>query len=652
MSEKYGRPLTEEEFTAFKKRQEKREPTTTAYGDLRRQLSEGTLNPETAQNFRDSGLGLARSIGQGVFGLGDEVTAALRSLGSDRTYEDLREEERAEIAKFRQDNPGVAITAELLSGFVVPGGIFAKAAKGAGWVKSALTGAGEGAVYAAGASEAEMRPWEDPEYQKAFEQITSGAATGAALAPAFKKLFELGGRGLDFLLDRQGARQAKTDKVIRNKMSETEANVDSYRVGGDKELAQGSVLADIPELQGLAYQTAAPDSVRQVVRRQLDARNRASRDQFNSQFKEAFNTYQLEPDDHIALLRQNLKIGQTERYLDAYDAVPSLPVADLVAPSGKASDMMRTAYDDARKTVDELIDAEVRGWTPADRLPDNLDDFISGNVGSTKQLHQILQAVGDKAYNNNTDTATLITAYQGRYKKFQQALEDANPQFAEAQTAHHIVQRQAEAVKLGKKALRKSVEEIKQEIAKLPEDAKKAYRSGLYAAVNAKRSTGSLATMVRDTKAIAQKLAATFDDPREMDSFLDFVKQQAMQDETNKWLFKGPGTAQRLTQSTGTRAVQEGISGGFFGPVYMLWSSLKTIGGEMVGKSIKKKGKQLGTTMFDPSPQRQLDRIYAPDSYGGNFRNGLLPPMAGGAGVSAGAQMQKEDDLERRRRGL
>ena len=75
------------------------------------------------QNAQPSGLnylsGLARSGGQGfAFGFGDEIEAAVRSLGK-REYADLLQDVRGEIKKFESENPKAAITSEI-TGAVLP----------------------------------------------------------------------------------------------------------------------------------------------------------------------------------------------------------------------------------------------------------------------------------------------------------------------------------------------------------------------------------------------------------------------------------------------------------------------------------------------------------------------------------------------------
>lgn len=76
------------------------------------------------------GAELAAKVGQGLtFGFGDEITsgveALVRSLGSERTFDDIFSEEQQRKKELREafeaENPGAAITAELLGGLATGG---------------------------------------------------------------------------------------------------------------------------------------------------------------------------------------------------------------------------------------------------------------------------------------------------------------------------------------------------------------------------------------------------------------------------------------------------------------------------------------------------------------------------------------------------
>ena len=77
-----------------------------------------------------TGAERARTIAQGVtLGFADEIEAGARSLFSDRSYKEIRDEIRQDTKDFRTDNPGQALALEMAGGVVIPGGILRSGAK-------------------------------------------------------------------------------------------------------------------------------------------------------------------------------------------------------------------------------------------------------------------------------------------------------------------------------------------------------------------------------------------------------------------------------------------------------------------------------------------------------------------------------------------
>lgn len=138
-----------------------------------------------------------RSLGQGLlFGWADELEAGVRSMMSDRSYKEIRDEIRSKIKQYQQENPGEAITYELLGAaaptalsFLVPGGgavttgATASRVGGIGARQLMKRGATEGFVAGAGASEEETA-------SGVIGSGLGGAATGAVVSPVAGKTLE------------------------------------------------------------------------------------------------------------------------------------------------------------------------------------------------------------------------------------------------------------------------------------------------------------------------------------------------------------------------------------------------------------------------------------------------------------------------------
>lgn len=127
--------------------------------------------------------GIARAAAQGAtFGFGDEIEAALRTLGGfNGDYTKTRDEIRTKVDQFKQDHPVIAHGTEIAAGVALPGGMASQAVKhGVGLGRAvAGTSALSGALYGAGNAE-EMKdvPIE------ALKGGGTGLATGAVVSKA------------------------------------------------------------------------------------------------------------------------------------------------------------------------------------------------------------------------------------------------------------------------------------------------------------------------------------------------------------------------------------------------------------------------------------------------------------------------------------
>ena len=115
----------------------------------------------TGRTQMDVYTDIARAaIGQGMgFGFADELEAAVRSMFTDKTYDETVKQIRADIESFRETDPIKAYGAEIAGSIITGGGLARLGAQKlagtalSGTQKAAVIGAGESAVYGAGAGE-------------------------------------------------------------------------------------------------------------------------------------------------------------------------------------------------------------------------------------------------------------------------------------------------------------------------------------------------------------------------------------------------------------------------------------------------------------------------------------------------------------------
>lgn len=184
---------------------------------------------------------------QGVtFGFADELTGALESLFTDKTYSQSRDESRANYRAAKEANPGTYLAGELgggLATMAIPGGAIARgagaAAKAGGFAANAVRGAGAGILSGIGQSEAE--DLEGIAKDAAVSGLVGGAVGGVAGTVGEKLLGGAKGRVDTRLMSDIGDR---AKKVTRDKLAEFAPQVreTARKFGLDK------VAREAPEL--------------------------------------------------------------------------------------------------------------------------------------------------------------------------------------------------------------------------------------------------------------------------------------------------------------------------------------------------------------------------------------------------------------------
>jgi hypothetical protein len=125
---------------------------------------------------RKSAKDVSRQVAQGIsLGTADEIESYVRSLaGQDRNK--ALDQIRTEIKTFQQNNPGVALSSEIIGGALTGGLGLGKTA-----VRTFLKSTGLGGVYSAGKAE----PDKDATFKEAIEERAREGAIGAAITAPF-----------------------------------------------------------------------------------------------------------------------------------------------------------------------------------------------------------------------------------------------------------------------------------------------------------------------------------------------------------------------------------------------------------------------------------------------------------------------------------
>ena len=220
-------------------------------------------------------------LGQGLaLGFGDEIEAGARSLFSDRSYSDIRDDIRQQMDDYREDNPGKALAMELGGGLLTGGAGLARAGVGAGArgaiKQAAKVGTGTGAVAGLGTGRGSLE-----------DQLTStaiGAGAGGVLGAALPAAGTAIKRGIvDPLRKSTGLMSTKaTDKAADLKMLQAmeEEGITPQQV--QQRLDEGvdnTMIADVTGEAGRGVArgaTVASGKARTIAEDALDARQAES----------------------------------------------------------------------------------------------------------------------------------------------------------------------------------------------------------------------------------------------------------------------------------------------------------------------------------------------------------------------------------------
>ncbi len=191
-----------------------REATEEAYTEPVTRLEE--------EGFMSASGDVVREALQGAtFGTADEAEALVRSYINGTDYDTEIKQVRSDIAKFRTENPGLALTAEISGSFLVPGFFMSKLAKyipkgGLGkmnegeWIRNTLkratiggiAGSAEGFAYGLGTGEGSLSERVD----QAIPEAKAGGTIGAIAGPTIGKATEVVGEAIRKRLPGQGGK--------------------------------------------------------------------------------------------------------------------------------------------------------------------------------------------------------------------------------------------------------------------------------------------------------------------------------------------------------------------------------------------------------------------------------------------------------------
>ena len=521
----------------------------TALQELERLRKEqGPLEP----TFWDDVKGVARFAGQGLsFGWADEATAALRTLGSDKTFSELHQEEQDKLTEFKERNPKTALTAELVAGLLIPGLGYAKGAMTLG--RAAKIGAGSGALYGAGASEGDLTTRRGLTQRGIGGGI--GAVTGGTLGPAAQKL---GSAGSSYLRRRfgswpganyrgsreQAAAVGRMQGRLRQELELSdpqklraldEAQIPPSEGFRDAVTGRGTI-ADIPGMEGsVSGVTQGSSAARRIAEKNLENRSITEATELMESGLHRILRATDNADDMVVKIQKLVKEAEKPHYRKARGVLLPAELFEEVL----LDPVTKGIYNARRANVTSFVRNKRSGFTEEDLMP-AWDDLIETAADGSKSLkvaeiptgvlQQLKIALGKKVNWAKTQKNPKEEVYETLMGRINEEAGKLNPAYKIANRIHEIGKVAEKSVIKGAKALGKSSDTaVRIEYNGLKGAiAKKAYRSGMLQEIQNRVGSGSLGRWINKpgNERTRNALKAVFPDEQSFNSFLAKAKTE------------------------------------------------------------------------------------------------------------------------------
>ena len=516
----------------------------------------------------------ARSVAQGVtFGFADELEAALRS-GSIRgqEYEQIRDRLRAQQKQFQSDYPITGGVTEVGGAVATPMAGFRALGRAAPAVKEAVTGttlpqqairggvtgAVTGGIAGAGTAEGD---------------VSGGATTSSIIGGGLGATLPLAFRGAGTMIRNVltasgiGDQPAAASKLIADALKKDNLSPDEAAAvlrEMERLNVPRPVIADISKsLRDLAYYAyVVPSSQKDSTLRFLESR---MIDQ---------------PNDIVKGLVQRAGLGKN---VNGYEYLQFLAENQQAAASAKYPKAYSIAVDarDFRKYVDRPVfqqayeEAQKRAGVYGNTLPD-LEQIRNAQFIPTNILHQIKIGL-DRIVESNTDTITGKTSQYGRdvsnvRREFNNLIKEKNPDYAKANKEFADNERIRSSFELGQGYQRLDFKEALDNLKKMNDSEKEAFRLGMMADVNKRLENFKSGDFTRQIfKSDKQKslMRYAFTDENQYKDFVQYVDGLERQSKTSKGIIGGSETGERVatSEATGRAAglAQSYATGGFGG---------------------------------------------------------------------------------------
>ena len=458
-------------------------------------------NTETAPQGNYFGNLLRTGAGQGLLlGLGDELEASFRTAASVFTdnpldYKEIRDEVRKEIKRFQADNPGVAITSEIVGGLVptiaamvtgvgAPAGA-ANATRLAGLASRVMRAAPVGGAAGYGYSESESLGGQ------ALDAGT-GAITAVAASEALRAVAVGAGAGIQaiqtalrnkFGNDYAGKVTEYLNKLRKRTGKTIDETVDDVRNGGV--MAEDDALP--ASLRGIASEGGeAAGDLKLAAKARVDQTMAQAREEVRNALAPGVTGTNVAVAQKRA--NQELKDYQGDEYGAIYADAPKLaePVKQKMFGQLRVNTRLR-------RSMEELYEAEA-GNNP--NLKPLFGDVVDPKTGKTsfefireptlkdaEQVRRILKEMESNKYAGANPSSAIAEELGKSERDLRIPLDRASPRLAVNRENYSAREAFNAAFKLGKQSQGASSDDLANILDDLNPDEIKAFRAGYYQTV-------------------------------------------------------------------------------------------------------------------------------------------------------------------------
>lgn len=461
---------------------------------------------------------IIRNLFQGAtLGWSDEIEAAVRSVVPDswggRKYDVIRDEIRKQLTDYKKENPGKAITAEIV-GAILPTVVVAVATGGTAVPavapaigRLAGIGAVEGAITGAGTSEA-------PTLAGVVGDTASGAATGAVLSPAIvlggRQLATKGGDIVDWARQKFGGKASDAVQAeLRRLVKKTGKNVDQVIA----DVYEGRLMTDNVTLANVLknYVTEGGEAGERVLK-QTAARAKETRGEAMGGLQQ-----RLAPNMDENVVRgfkrteEELLKSESDAYKKLFAEMPDTAITK------EMTDNMLLAARSIPDAVQDINAAYgIRNIIPLFvKREDGVIDMVrQPTLKDAEMVRRALASKKDELF--RVGKGDLAGAVGDVESSLRTQINDISPDLKQTRQQWSNIKGASEAFDQGRKALTANVDELEILVEKLKQSPQKyaAFKAGVMDSIrNKARRTGTtFANLAESDKQMGAVLRVALDD--------------------------------------------------------------------------------------------------------------------------------------------